>query len=133
VATRGDSLNPVETIRNVVFALLGGMGLVFKHAYQGPLAEIVHSYGGNFAVSFALYFAAVSATVRLGFGRPAAVAATLVAVEVFELTDGFGVMSNVYDTVDLVANAAGVGVALALDFATLRLLVDRWKMKEENT
>ena len=126
-------MNRVEAIRNVVFALLGGMGLVFKQAYQGPLAELVHSYGGNFVVSFALYFAAVSATNRLGLGRPAAVAATLLAVEVFEVTDGFGVMSNVYDTVDLAANAAGVAVAVALDLATLRLLVERWKNREENT
>ena len=89
VTTRGDSLNRVEAIRNVAFALLGAMGLVFRDAYQGPLAEIVHSYGGNFVVSFALYFAVVSATIRLGLGRPAAVAATLLTVEVFELTDGF--------------------------------------------
>ena len=57
-------LKRVETVRNVVFALLGGIGLVLKPVYQGPLAEIVYSYGGNFAVSFALYFAALSAAKR---------------------------------------------------------------------
>jgi hypothetical protein len=50
------------------------------------------------------------------------VAATsaLLIVEGFELTNGFGVMSNVYDPVDLLANAVGVGVALAIDVATAR-------------
>jgi hypothetical protein len=115
-------LHRVQTIRNACFSLLGGIGLVFKNTYQGPLAEIVHSYGGNFAVSLALYFAAVSAAARFGLGRSAAVAATVLAVELFEVTDGFGVMTNTYDPVDLVANVAGVAVAVALDLATIRLL-----------
>lgn len=36
-------------------------------------------------------------------------------VELFEVTNGFAVMHNTYDPVDLVANAAGVGLALAVD------------------
>ncbi len=115
-------MNRLETIRNVIFALLGGMGLVLKHAYQGPFSEIVHSYGGNFMVSFALYYAAVSATTRSGFKKYTAIIVTLLTVEIFEVTDGFGVMSNVYDMTDLAANAAGVAVAAVLDLATLRLL-----------
>ena len=126
-------LNRVEIIRNVVFALLGAMGLVFKQAYHGPVSDIVHAYGGNFVVSFSLYFAAVSAATRFRLGRSAAAAATLLAVEVFEVTNGLGVMTNVYDTVDLAANAAGVAVAVALDLATLRLLETRWKDRQVNT
>jgi hypothetical protein len=114
-----------ETIRNVIFAVLGALGLVLNPAYRGPLRHIVHAYGGNFSVSFGLYFAALSAAKRFGFGRLAAAIATLLAVEAFELTNGFGVMVNDYDPVDLIANAAGVAAAVGIDVATIRLLPRR--------
>jgi hypothetical protein len=103
-----------ETVRNVVFALLGAAGLVLKSAYHGPLEQLVHSYGGNVFVSLALYFAALSATSRRRLGRWTAAGATLVAVEAFEVTNGFGLMVNVYDPLDLLANLAGVAAALAM-------------------
>lgn len=108
------------TARNVGFALLGAAVLMLNGAYTGPFAEIVHSYAGNIAVSFALYFAALSATHSGDRPRLWASGAVLAAVTAFELTDGFGLMANVWDPVDLVANAAGVGLALALDAATAR-------------
>jgi len=40
---------------------------------------------------------------------------TLLVVELFEITNGFGVMSNVYDPMDLLVNLLGVGLALGLD------------------
>ncbi len=42
---------------------------------------------------------------------PAALAVAV--VELFEITNGFGVMSNVYDPIDLVANVMGVTLAWA--------------------
>jgi len=113
------------TVRNVGFALLGAAVLMLNSAYTGPLAEIVHSYAGNIAVSFALYFAALSATHNGDRPRLWASGAVLVAVTAFELTDGFGLMANVYDPLDLVANAAGVGLALGVDAATSRWFADR--------
>jgi hypothetical protein len=112
-------------LRNVIFALLGAGGLVAKHSYAGPLRELVHSYGGNLSVSFALYYAVANATER--FRRPRLVAALVVlaAVTSFELTNGFGVTANVYDPVDLLANAVGVGVAVLLDPVTSRLFGGR--------
>ena len=107
-----------QTKRNVLFVLLGVAALVLKPYYHGPLAQLLYSYGGNFAVSFAVYFLAAIAASRLGRGRLAAAASALLIVEAFEITNGFGVMSNVYDPVDLMANAAGVGIALALDFTS---------------
>ena len=111
-----------ETVRNVVFALLGGAGLVLKSSYHGPLEHLVHAYGGNFAVSLGLYFVALSAASRHGLGRWTAAGATLVAVEAFEITNGFGLMTNVYDPLDLVANAVGVALAAAIDVASSRQL-----------
>lgn len=112
-----------ETIRNTALALLGALGLVLKPAYRGPLQDLVYAYGGNFSVSLGLYFAALSAASRHGFGRLAAAAATLAAVEAFELANGFGIMANVYDPIDLLANAIGVAVAMVIDLASARLLV----------
>jgi len=39
----------------------------------------------------------------------------LLVVELFELTNGFGVMLNFYDPWDYFANALGVGFALGID------------------
>ncbi|HUT03462.1 MAG TPA: hypothetical protein VM163_06180 [bacterium] len=108
--------------RNVVFALLGAAGLVLRRSYVGPLQQIVHSYGGNLSVSFALYFASVSATRRYRHPRLFAALITLAAVTSFEITDGFGVMANVYDAVDLLANGAGVGFAVLVDLLSDRLM-----------
>ena len=108
--------------RNTVLAVLGAGTLVLKTAYAGPFDETIHAYAGNFAVSFALYFAAVSATQ--GYRRPHLGAALIVllAVTAFEISDGFGFMANVYDPVDLLANAAGVGFAIAVDLVSARLM-----------
>lgn len=116
----------VETIRNVILAFLGVAGLLFKSAYHGPFHEVVSAQGGNLAVSFALYFVALNAAVRHGFGRIAAVAATLLAVEAFEVTNGFGLMMNTYDRLDFVANAIGVGVAVVADLVSSQFL-KRWR------
>ena len=120
--TRGRGTGPdarsATTVRNVVMALLGAAVLVLTPAYGGPLADVLRSYGGNIAVSFALYFAALNASARYRRPRLLAAFATLLAVELFEATDGFGVLTNTFDINDFVANAAGVGLAVVVDVAT---------------
>jgi len=111
--------------RDVVFSVIGAVCLVLKGAYNGPLQQVVHSYGGNFVVSFALYFACLSATSEWRRPQAAAALLTLAAVTAFELTDGFGIMANVYDPIDLVANAAGVGFAISVDMLSRRLLASQ--------
>lgn len=112
-------------IRNIVFAAIGATALVLKSSYTGPFGEVVYAYGGNFAVSFALYFAAVSATQRYRRPRLGAALVTLLAVTAFEISDGFGFMANVYDPVDLLADAAGVGFAIVVDLLSARLIGGR--------
>lgn len=111
--------------RNVLLSLMGAALLVLKPRYAGPGTDVVHAYLGNLSVSFALYFAAVNATSDRKHGRLIAAALTLVAVEAFEATNGFGKMVNVYDPVDFVANAVGVGLAVAVDFGTEKLIERR--------
>ena len=122
---------PVTVVRTVFFVLLGVAGLVLKRHYSGPHPDVVHDYGGNVAASFAVYFVMSNMRVPLHFalsglrlrlhpsyGRLLTAAAALLVVELFEVTNGFGVMTNVYDPMDLVANVGGVALALAVDALT---------------
>ena len=118
----GPDTQRAMTIRNVVMALLGAMVLVFLRGYDGPFGVLLGAYGGNVAVSFALYFAALNASARYQRPRLLAASATLLAVGLFEATDGFGVMANTFDPIDFAANAAGVGLAVIVDVVTSPIL-----------
>jgi hypothetical protein len=107
--------------RNVILALLGVAVLVGASRYAGPGEQAVRAYAGNLAVSFALYFATLSATQRWPRSRLGAALITLSAVTLFEISDGFGVMDNVFDQWDFVANGAGLALAVITDVVTARL------------
>ena len=109
--------------RNVFFVLLGVVALVLKRHYSGPFVEIIHSYSGNVSASFAVYFVVGILTSGWRYGRLVTAGIALLVVELFEVTNGFGVMTNVYDPVDFVANAVGVVLALVLD----TLVGSRWR------
>ena len=106
---------PSVRIRAVAMVFLGVAALVSKPHYHGPLRPLVWSYLGNVSASFAVYFVATLTTWH--FPRPRLVAgiAALAVVESFELLDGFGITANTYDPWDLLANALGVALALAVD------------------
>lgn len=101
--------------RNVVIVLLAIGIFMLKREYAGPYEELVQSYGGNFFVSFALYFVFINAPRRLKSKRLFMSLLVLAIVELFEAFNGFGITMNVYDPFDFIANAVGVGCALALD------------------
>ena len=105
-------------VRYVILDLAGVLVLVLKRHYAGPGEDAFQCWAGNVAVSFAVYFLARMTTLQLGLGHVPAAAGALLVVELFEATDGFGVMANVYDPWDYVANALGVALALATDAAT---------------
>jgi len=114
-----------EKTRNVLFVLLGVVALVLKPSFVEPSAGIVHRWGGNLAVSFACYFLANIPPMRTRHRKLVAAASALVAVEAFEATNGFGIMSNVYDPIDFAANVLGVGLALMIDAALGRFTARR--------
>ena len=103
--------------RNLGFVLIGTILFLFKRHYSGPLEDIIHSYAGNFFVSFALYFVFLNPFVQVKLRAKKVLAAmlTLAVVESFEAFNGFGYMINTFDPVDYIANAFGVGFALGLD------------------
>jgi hypothetical protein len=55
------------------------------------------------------------------FGKLLTAGLALAVVELFEALNGFGVMTNVYDQVDLAANAVGIALALAVDVVISRI------------
>jgi hypothetical protein len=106
--------------RNVILALLGVAVLVGSSHYAGPGEQFVRAYAGNIGVSFALYFVVLLAMQRRPRPRLSAALVVLLAVTLFEISDGFGILDNVYDEWDLVADAAGLVLAVATDMATAR-------------
>ncbi|HBY59282.1 MAG TPA: hypothetical protein DEH78_05640 [Solibacterales bacterium] len=102
-------------VRSVGFVLLGAAGLLLRGRYDGPGQPLVRSYGGNVSVSFAVYFIFCHLFPPARAGRLIAAGLALAVVELFELTNGFGVMQNTYDPFDLLANAAGIALAIAVD------------------
>lgn len=101
--------------RSVFFVFLGVAALVLKKHYFGPYVESIHSYGGNVSASFAVYFVVRISTSGLRYEGLVTAGIAFLIVELFEATNGFGVMANVHDPVDFVANAVGVVLALVLD------------------
>lgn len=106
---------------DVIAVLVGVLGLLLKGQYSGPATDVVHSYGGNVAASFAVYFLARRVTARSRQPRVLALAVAIAIVQSFEGLDGFGVMNNVYDSLDLVANAVGVTLGVAVDIVMEKL------------
>lgn len=107
--------------QDVLFVLLGVGGLVLKGYYSGPADGLVQSYGGNVAASFAVYFLAKRVTARSTTPQAFATALAFMVVQLFELLDGFGLMQNVYDRLDLAANTAGIALAITLDVIVKRM------------
>jgi len=107
-------------LRNVVFILFGVILLIIKPHYSGPFTDIVRSYLGNFSISFAVYFIVEFIDYNWKANKLVTAIVALVVVNLFELTNGFGVMTNVYDAIDLLVNFAGVLLALALDIVTFK-------------
>ena len=110
--------------RNLVMVLAGVFGLLLKGWLRPSLSSFVYSYLGNVTVSFAVYFVAGFAAVPW-LKRAWIAVIALFIVEAFELTNGFGVMTNVYDPYDYLANAAGVVLAVGVDIVMDRVMKGR--------
>lgn len=103
-------------IRNLILIFIATGLFLLKRQYSGPLEELIHSYAGNTSVSFALYFMFLNLCLRLPqSGRLISAVLSLVCVESFEICNGFGIMTNTYDSFDLLAKIIGVCCALGLD------------------
>ncbi len=118
--------------RNVFFVLLGVGALILKGRYLGPYQAVVHSYGGNIAVSFAVYFVVTHLPFPPRFRRLLTGGLALLVVELFEASNGFGVMTNVYDRIDFVANAVGTVLAFIVDSVTSGITRNRSRTGEQS-
>jgi hypothetical protein len=107
-------------LRNLLMVLVGVACLLLKRWFATALGNLAFSYVGNLSVSFAVYFlAALPEGLKLTRGIIAITA--LLVVESFEMTNGFGILANVYDPFDYLANALGVGLAYCVDVAFAHL------------
>jgi len=104
-----------QKVRNVLFILLGVLVLLLKQSYNGPDHEVVQSYSGNLSISFAVYFIICFSSDHWKQNKLITAIISLTIVELFELTNGFGIMTNTYDTTDLFANLIGIILALAVN------------------
>jgi hypothetical protein len=99
---------------NVIFVLIGVAGLLLRSWFSESIPDFAFSYLGNVSVSFAVYFI-VRLAVRDKLNMILSALLAIFIVEVFEATNGFGIMTNVYDHIDYVANAIGVALAFVVD------------------
>ena len=106
-----------EKIKNVIFILVGVILLLLKKYYVGPYQEIINNYLGNISISFSVYFLISLNQTIWKSNKIITFLVSLAIVELFEITDGFGIMSNVYDSYDLIANLIGISIALVLDIS----------------
>jgi glycopeptide antibiotics resistance protein len=104
-----------EKVRNVLFILFGVLVLLLKQIYNGLALEIVKSYSGNLSISFAVYFLLCFSSDHWKQNKFITAIISLIIVELFEITNGFGIMTNTYDIIDLFANLIGIILALAVD------------------
>jgi len=104
-----------QKVRNVLFILLGVLVLLLKQNYNGSDQEIVKSYSGNLSISFAVYFIICFSSDHWKQNKLITAIISLTIVELFEITNGFGIMTNTYDAIDLFVNIIGVILALAVD------------------
>ena len=104
-----------QKARNVLFILLCVSVLLLKQIYNGPGLEIVKSYSGNLSISFAVYFLICFSSDHWKQNKFITAIISLTIVELFEITNGFGIMKNVFDIFDLFVNLIGVILALVLD------------------
>lgn len=118
-------MNLTHLIRNVTFILLGAFGLILINKYVGPNYELVHSYAGNVTASFAVYFVVSIGSKEFRLPRLIVAILALLVVELFEATNGFGVMTNTYDPFDFLANAFGVALAVGVDLVSARIMESR--------
>jgi hypothetical protein len=114
-------MNRTHKISSILLILLGVLGLVLKKHYNGPYLEFVNSYFGNVSVSFAVYFLIGIIASEQKLNKLITAIISLTIVELFELTNGFGIMTNIFDPIDLIANLVGVSLALALDSSWILL------------
>jgi hypothetical protein len=107
--------------RNLLMVLVGVTCLLLKRWFAKYLGNLAISYIGNLSASFAVYFLISIARIP-NVTRVMVAAAALLVVESFEFTNGFGIMTNVYDPFDYLANAIGIGCAICADAGLSRVL-----------
>jgi hypothetical protein len=107
-----------DKLLKVFLILLGISAFILKSQYQGPYQELVINYGSNFLISFVIYFLLSFFAASNKF---IVVVISLALVELFEVTNGYGIIPHAYDAFVLLANFIGVFLAVCLDLLIKKL------------
>jgi hypothetical protein len=107
---------------DISFVLLGVLAPVMKGHLNNPL---IQSYGGNIAASFSGFYLLRLPLIPSKLQATSAAALALATTGLFEVTNGFGFMSNTYDPADYLANAIGVTLGDTMKPCSLRFAVAR--------
>ena len=110
-----------DLIPKSILILLGIAAFIYKSQYQGPYQELVISYGGNFSISFVLYLLFSIYASSSSINKFFVFVITLTIVELYEVTNGYGIIPHVYDARDLLANLVGVFLAAMADLLIKKL------------
>ncbi len=95
-----------------------------KSWFRNSIGNLAYAYLGNVSTSFAVFFlVSLGAVPKLHRILIAVIALTI--VEAFELTNGFGIITNVYDPFDYLANSLGIVLAYCADLASARIMQAR--------
>ncbi|MFH0736794.1 MAG: hypothetical protein V1773_18335 [bacterium] len=117
-------MNDKEKVIKLVLIIIGVFGLILKRSYTGEYIDFVRSYLGNFSISFAIFFLVEIGSKKLKLNNYVLALLSLSILELFELTNGFGIMQNVYDPYDLVVNFIGVGFAVIVNIVISKILLN---------
>ena len=105
----------------VILVLLAISAFILKSQYQGPYQELVINYGSNILISFGVYLLLSLYAETRDINKFIVFVIALTLVELFDVTNGYGFMKNIYNVFDLLANFIGIFLAAFLDLSIKKL------------
>jgi hypothetical protein len=105
----------------VILIILAISAFILKSQYQGPYQELVVNYGSNILISFVIYLLLSLYAEINDINRFIVFIIALTIVELFEVTNGYGFIKNIYSSLDLLANFIGIMLAAFLDLSIKKL------------
>ncbi|MFC1526105.1 hypothetical protein ACFL6X_04755 [Candidatus Latescibacterota bacterium] len=104
-----------QKVTCLIGVAVGVLGLLLCRHYAGPASDLIHSHGANVTFSFGAYFILKLCRLPLADRRPVCAAYALLGVSAQEVAQGLSLYPGIFDPLDFLANAAGIGAAWAVD------------------
>ena len=117
-----------EKVWRILCIAIGVGGLLFSRHYSGVGASFLQAYGANVSVSFAAYFLLRILNLPPRGSKYAAALYAFLAVSAQEVAQALRLYPGMFDALDFLFDAAGVGLALVIDMAKSKKIqsLKRW-------